>query len=99
MKHEKKLIMADCAVKYFPGNITLLRRSRGYTQKFVSEQLLIARSRYGSIERGTMPSLITACMLADLYGIDLTSLVRDDLKKICNEAYCSRNGGNRSNGT
>ncbi len=99
MKKESTLKMADCAVKNFSGNIALLRRSRGYSQKYVSEQLLIARSRYGSIERGTMPSLITACMLADLYGIDLTSLVRDDLKKICDEAYCSRNGGNRNNGT
>lgn len=99
MKNEKKLTMASCAVKNFPGNIALLRRTRGYTQKFVSEQLLIARSRYGSIERGTMPSLITACMLADLYEIDLTSLVKDDLKKICNEVYCSRYGSNRNNST
>lgn len=65
---------------YLAENLRSLREARKYSQKYVSEQLHIARQTYNVYENGIrVPDIHLLCKLAELYGVSLEQLIRTDL--------------------
>ncbi len=65
---------------YLANNLRSLREARNYSQKYISEQLHIARQTYTVYESGKrVPTIGLICMLADIYDVSLDQLVLTDL--------------------
>ena len=65
---------------YLADNLRSLREARNYSQKYISEQLHIARQTYTVYESGKrVPDIGLICMLADIYYVSLDQLVLTDL--------------------
>ena len=65
---------------YLADNLRSLREARNYSQKYISEQLHIARQTYTVYESGKrVPDIGLICMLADIYDVSLDQLVLTDL--------------------
>ena len=65
---------------YLADNLRSLREARGYSQKYISEQLHIARQTYTVYESGKrIPDIDALCTLADIYDVSLDQLVLTDL--------------------
>ena len=65
---------------YLADNLRSLREARNYSQKYISEQLHIARQTYTIYESGKrVPDIGLICMLADIYDVSLDQLVLTDL--------------------
>lgn len=60
--------------------IALLRRLYNYTQQYLGERLCITGQAYGKMERGeTLPDAQRVQQLADVYGINYTELINEEL--------------------
>lgn len=60
-------------------NLRILRRTHGFTQKYISTLLNISRQAYSNYERSLRsPDLESLLILADLYQITLDQLVFQD---------------------
>ncbi len=58
------------------ANLRFLRKANSYSQERVSQLIHTSRKHYSECERGiTVPSLITVCILADIYKIQLDALI------------------------
>ena len=65
---------------YLADNLRSLREARKYSQKYISEQLHIARQTYTVYESGNrVPDISLICKLADIYDVSLDQLVLTDL--------------------
>lgn len=65
---------------YLADNLRSLREAKKYSQKYISEQLHIARQTYTVYESGNrVPDISLICKLADIYDISLDQLVLTDL--------------------
>ena len=65
---------------YLADNLRSLREARNYSQKYISEQLHIARQTYTVYESGNrVPDISLICKLADIYDVSLDQLVLTDL--------------------
>lgn len=61
-------------------NMHDLRMANGYSQKFVSNHIHIARQTYSLYETGRrLPDMKTVCDLADLYHVSVDALLYIDL--------------------
>ena len=64
------------------ANMRTLREAYGYSQKYVSSQIHVARQTYSIYENGRrMPDADTLCNLAALYHISLDYLLYGDLSR------------------
>lgn len=64
------------------ANMRSLREAYGYSQKYVSSQIHVARQTYSIYENGRrMPDADTLCNLAALYHISLDYLLYGDLSR------------------
>ena len=65
---------------YLADNLRSLREARKYSQKYISEQLHIARQTYTVYESGNrVPDINLICKLADIYDVSLDQLVLTNL--------------------
>ena len=65
---------------YLADNLRSLREAKKYSQKYISEQLHIARPTYTLYESGNrVPDISLVCKLADIYDVSLDQLVLTDL--------------------
>ncbi len=65
---------------YLAANLRSLRVAKGYSQKYISEQLHIARQTYTVYESGSrVPDIDLICKLAAIYDVSLDQLVLTDL--------------------
>ena len=65
---------------YLADNLRSLREAKKYSQKYISEQLHIARQTYTVYESGNrVPDINLICKLADIYDVSLDQLVLTDL--------------------
>lgn len=65
---------------YLADNLRSLREAKKYSQKYISEQLHIARQTYTVYESGNrVPDISLICKLADIYDVSLDQLVLTDL--------------------
>ena len=62
------------------GNLRVLRRMNNLSQENVSQLIHMSRKHYCECENGiTIPSLITVCILADIYKVHLDTLIAADI--------------------
>ena len=60
-------------------NIILLRNMHGYSQEEVAEKIDISRQAYAKWEKGdTIPDVEKCKALADLYGVTIDSLIKNN---------------------
>lgn len=60
-------------------NLVLLRKLNGYSQEEIAEKIGISRQAYGKWEKGeTIPDIEKSALLADIYGITIDSLIREE---------------------
>ena len=60
-------------------NLVMLRNMHGYSQEVIAEKIGISRQAYAKWEKGTTsPDIDRASLLADMYGISLDELMRED---------------------
>ncbi|MDO4869083.1 MAG: helix-turn-helix transcriptional regulator [Bacillota bacterium] len=64
------------------GNLRVLRKMNKLSQENVSQLIHMSRKHYCECENGvTIPSLITVCMLADIYKVHLDTLIAADIAR------------------
>lgn len=64
------------------ANMRSLRDIYGYSQKYVSEQIHVARQTYSIYESGKrVPDTATLCSLSRLYQVSLDQLLHGDFSK------------------
>jgi transcriptional regulator with XRE-family HTH domain len=62
-------------------NLRIIRKMSGMTQQEVADRLYMARSSYGAIETGKQAMTFgTACLLAEIFGVDLSIFSASKLK-------------------
>ena len=60
-------------------NISMLRSINGYSQEEVAEKIGISRQAYAKWEKGlTIPDVESCGILAELYGVSVDSLLRNN---------------------
>ena len=65
---------------YLADNLRSMQEEKKYSQKYISEQLHIARQTYTVYESGNrVPDISLICKLADIYDVSLDQLVLTDL--------------------
>ena len=61
-------------------NLRFLRMLKGFSQERVSEMVHMSRKHYCSCENGKyIPNLVTICILADIYGVSIDSLISSEI--------------------
>ena len=69
-----------------------LRKERGFSQKYVSEQIHIAQPSYCTIESGkTTPSVETAKAIGKVLGFDWKRFYEDSAEAVCLTIHGDRN--------
>lgn len=60
-------------------NLVVLRKLHGFSQEEIAEKIGISRQAYGKWEKGeTIPDIEKSALLADIYGITVDSLIREE---------------------
>lgn len=60
-------------------NLVMLRNVHGYSQEEIAEKISISRQAYAKWETGaTVPDIEKCSLLAEVYGISLDSLIREE---------------------
>lgn len=60
-------------------NLIMLRKLKGFSQEKIAEKIDISRQAYGKWESGeTIPDIEKCALLADVYGVTIDSLVREN---------------------
>jgi transcriptional regulator with XRE-family HTH domain len=86
-------------VEIINKNIRFLREREGWTQKELAEKLGIKKSMVGAYEEfRSVPLLKTSVNIADLFNVDLESLIKEDLRKSA-LALLKNDQSERSNNT
>ena len=61
-------------------NLVMLRNIVGFSQEEVAEKLGISRQAYAKWEKGqTIPDVESCAILAELYGVSIDSLLKDNV--------------------
>lgn len=61
-------------------NLAMLRNMRGFSQEETAERIGISRQAYAKWENGsTVPDIEKCSLLAEMYGVTLDSLIRDQM--------------------
>ena len=61
------------------GNLIMLRNMRAYSQEQIAEKIGISRQAYAKWESGaTVPDIEKCKLLADVYGVTIDSLIKDE---------------------
>ena len=61
-------------------NLIMLRNIVGFTQEEVAEKLGVSRQAYAKWEKGiTIPNVENCSVLAELYGVTIDSLIKDNI--------------------
>lgn len=75
--------------KNLTGNLKALRKMHSLSQETVSRRLNVSRKHYCQCENGSaLPNLITLCLLADLYRIQLDALISSNLTREALADFC-----------
>lgn len=62
-------------------NLVILRNLHGFSQEDLAEKIHISRQAYAKWESGaTVPGIEKCCLLANIYGVTLDSLVNPDVR-------------------
>ncbi len=60
-------------------NLVMLRNIYGFSQEEIAERISISRQAYAKWESGaTVPDIEKCCMLAEVYGVTIDSLVKTE---------------------
>lgn len=60
-------------------NLVMLRRMNGFSQEEISEKIGISRQAYAKWENGsTIPDIEKCAILADIYGITIDGLLKEE---------------------
>lgn len=60
-------------------NLIMLRNTRGFSQEQIAEKIGISRQAYAKWESGaTVPDIEKCSLLADVYGISIDSLIKEE---------------------
>lgn len=63
----------------FKDNLIMLRKINSYSQEQIAEKIGISRQAYAKWESGaTIPDVDKAALLAQLYGVSLDSLMKEE---------------------
>ena len=62
--------------KVFCKNLKLIRKSLGYTQKYIAQKLAVVESCYANWEQGrTEPNIENLRKLCVIFGVDISELI------------------------
>lgn len=89
--------MAEMAMRNVPKNLKFLRQLKGVSKSKAAFISGMSRRRYSSIEKGlSYPDIITVCILAEHYNINIMLLIEHDLEKEWGLLFTRSYSGNGS---
>ena len=76
-------------------NLVMLRNVHGYSQEELAEKIGISRQAYAKWETGaTVPDVEKCCLLAEVYGVTMDSLIRSQPEMEFGASFLTPKGKN-----